>query len=408
MRILLALLIATPLFAQVPRYQEELTVAEVTLEMTVTDRDGKPVTGLTANDFELLEDGKPVAITFFREVNAAAPPRAAAGSAPATAEPLSAEPRTLFIFLDNREVGESIRRRMFNSLRTTVTEAMESGAGVFYFVWTGKLQAVKPKDLPRAMELLEQFEKDEAFVRGAKGGNRSRTKSLEFDLELSQAMARTKSLDLLAALDASAKIAMRFPGRRILLFASRGFSIPAPTRQDSKILEDAVGSAFEGHPLATDELEGNLFAPDLLIPTHGAAALGTSIEDAAAAVANRYGIPVYGLFTGGLEAAATRTGIQTGGIPEPFSITAAQAQLPREVGSITDLAFRTGGVALGAGSNFGPFLENVTRDLNHFYTLAYRSSGELRFRKLEVRPKDRALKVRHREAAVPDDDAAMR
>ncbi|HEU5161673.1 MAG TPA: hypothetical protein VFV54_00875, partial [Thermoanaerobaculia bacterium] len=117
MRFLLALLLATPLLAQVPRYQEELTVAEVTLDMTVTDYAGHPVTGLTADDFELLEDGKPVAITFFREVSASAP-RAAAGATPAGAEPLSAEPRTLFIFSDNREVGESIRRRMFNALRT--------------------------------------------------------------------------------------------------------------------------------------------------------------------------------------------------------------------------------------------------------------------------------------------------
>ncbi len=52
---------------------------------------------------------------------------------------------------------------------------------------------------------------------------------------------------------------------------------------------------------------------------------------------------------------------------------------------------------------FGPFLDSVARDLGHYYTVAYRVAPELRFRRLEVRPKNSAWVVRHRDAAVPDD-----
>jgi hypothetical protein len=40
----------------------------VNLEVVVTDRDGLPVTGLTAGDFRLLVDGGETPIRYFTEV----------------------------------------------------------------------------------------------------------------------------------------------------------------------------------------------------------------------------------------------------------------------------------------------------------------------------------------------------
>jgi VWFA-related protein len=46
----------------------------VELGVTIRDRKGQPVGGFTATDFEVLDDGKPQAITFFSEERAGAPP----------------------------------------------------------------------------------------------------------------------------------------------------------------------------------------------------------------------------------------------------------------------------------------------------------------------------------------------
>jgi VWFA-related protein len=399
MRSLLLFLVATSLFAQEPRYREELTVAEVTVEITVTDRRGNPVTGLTADDFEVREDGAPVAITFFREASAPAD-AIATGESGATARSSAAGPRTLFIFLDNDDINEDSRHRLFNSLRETSDAVMRDGGSIFLFLWTGKLQAVKPKDAATARELLTQFETDVKLRAAARAKERGREIRGAVTPELVMAMERAESLNLLAALDAAAGIVKQFPGRRIMLLASRGFLLPEPEPSDIAAAMATLSGSLGG--LAASLPDGPLFAPEAAVRTGRDAALHTALDAVAAAIANRHGFPVYGLFSGGLESVSLGAGIGGGGIPEPFSQTPSLSR-PSGVGSIADLAHRTGGASFGAGSNFGPFLETVARDLNHFYTLAYRTAGELRFRRIEVRPKNREWTVRHREAVVPDD-----
>src|SRR4029077_10137092 len=56
-----------------------IDVSVVNLDVFVTDKKGKPVTGLRQEDFEILEDGKPVAISnFYAERRGTAPAPAAA------------------------------------------------------------------------------------------------------------------------------------------------------------------------------------------------------------------------------------------------------------------------------------------------------------------------------------------
>lgn len=57
----LSLLLAAGVFAQTsaPMYQVVVAVDPVSLDVSVSDRDGKAVTGLTKDDFIVLEDGQP-------------------------------------------------------------------------------------------------------------------------------------------------------------------------------------------------------------------------------------------------------------------------------------------------------------------------------------------------------------
>src|SRR6266508_3769735 len=52
----------------VPGFGEVLDVEVVNVQVWVTDRQGQPVSGLTAKDFVLRHDGKPVPITHFAEI----------------------------------------------------------------------------------------------------------------------------------------------------------------------------------------------------------------------------------------------------------------------------------------------------------------------------------------------------
>jgi len=62
-----AALTGTVLIAQQPTFRVQVDAIE--LDAFVTDAQGNPVRGLTMDDFEILEDGKPQAITSFTQVD---------------------------------------------------------------------------------------------------------------------------------------------------------------------------------------------------------------------------------------------------------------------------------------------------------------------------------------------------
>lgn len=77
------LLLLTPVFGQTPRATPDEDVVKITsklvqLDAVVTDKDGRQVTDLKAEDFQVLQDGKPQKITFLTYVNTSAPQASAA------------------------------------------------------------------------------------------------------------------------------------------------------------------------------------------------------------------------------------------------------------------------------------------------------------------------------------------
>ncbi len=74
-------------------FVDTLDVQAVNVEVVVTDRRGHRVTGLTAADFHLLVDGKPVSLDYFAEIRdgRAVPPPVAPGGGPATLPPALTE-----------------------------------------------------------------------------------------------------------------------------------------------------------------------------------------------------------------------------------------------------------------------------------------------------------------------------
>src|SRR4051794_426538 len=122
----LALLCASTLHAQT---SESIDVRIVNVDVTVTSK-GAPVTGLTRDDFEIFEDGKPQKITNFyasetkRAVTASATPANAASAPAAAAEP-EQDPRfrrKVLVLVDNHHSTRHSRDQALRELEAMITD----------------------------------------------------------------------------------------------------------------------------------------------------------------------------------------------------------------------------------------------------------------------------------------------
>ncbi len=109
----------------------------VELAATVRDRQGHPIHGLHASDFEVLDNNQPRQITYFREQNF----RPAGGAAPAGAAKTSAAvsteappvPRTIALFFDDAHASMLGIRKSAEAARQLLTDTLprEDLVGIF-------------------------------------------------------------------------------------------------------------------------------------------------------------------------------------------------------------------------------------------------------------------------------------
>src|SRR5262245_22168892 len=116
--LLLAALLAQPAWATVPAKPQTKPAAPlfgtgvtvVTLPVFVTDKDGKPVQGLTATDFDVQDEGKPVRLVGLEEIDATSPVSSIESLSPRMA--LAARRQFLLLFdLSFTSVGGLVRSR---------------------------------------------------------------------------------------------------------------------------------------------------------------------------------------------------------------------------------------------------------------------------------------------------------
>jgi VWFA-related protein len=109
-----------------PPLVEKIDVSVVNVDVSVTDRHGQPVPGLTRDDFEVLEDGKPQPITNFYLVENARVRADKAANAEA-APPEQRFRRKVLVLVDNLNTTKRSRNEALAKLEQFIDEHFDDG-----------------------------------------------------------------------------------------------------------------------------------------------------------------------------------------------------------------------------------------------------------------------------------------
>jgi VWFA-related protein len=134
--------------AALPIFRGELDVSLINLFVTVIDHKGAPVSGLTRDDFEVFEDGRPVAITNFEAIS-----RRDLVAVDSQAEEPESEPavsaeaptgRYVALLFDNLSLERRNRKQVLASLEPFIDEGLGRNDVFMIALNTGSLEIVKP------------------------------------------------------------------------------------------------------------------------------------------------------------------------------------------------------------------------------------------------------------------------
>jgi len=412
-QVLTVLLLASALIAggrshaQERFFVETVQVHVVNVDVIVTDRRGRPATGLTREDFELLEDGAPVAITNFY-----------AGSGRARAEEEEMVPAGvpedqrlhLVIVLDLAASRPFDRNAAITHLQNLVQEVLDPSARVMVATLDRslKMRSRMTGDRDEVTTALERIrgEAGEGVATDAQrrmllramehtqfaGDSRQAiSRDREFyeedarsQLQSIHGMAeweRTQALGTLGALERLSQSLAGIPGRKVMLYVGDGLS----ARPGEALFQAWQNKFFD---LARDwgisaALEASRY--ELERP------LRDMVDRA-----NTSRVSFYTLEPGGGQPTTALGAERGGGVWAP-ELEAMETMSRQQ--SLMALTSGTGGRSLAGGVDGPSGLSAFEDELEGFYSLGFSPEGDgpNRYRSLRVRVKDDSLRVRHRE-----------
>jgi VWFA-related protein len=160
----LSTLIYPPLQAQestVGVFFEPLEVPLVSLEVFVFDKDGRPIPGLTVNDFEVFEDGDQVEISHFFASEGVITESTAAGSQ-LDSEVSPSQRLFLVVYVDETNIGIGRRKLAMENLREFFVQDLPEDLQVMLVSYDGSLEVKQPLSSDRTMLLaaLDQLKRE--------------------------------------------------------------------------------------------------------------------------------------------------------------------------------------------------------------------------------------------------------
>ena len=366
-------------------FSEAIEVSVVSLDVFVTDKKGKPLTGLTREDFEVYEDGKPVEITNFYAESSERPP--AAGTAPAPAAQGSPEAVSrpqdqrlrLVLFMDDVNTRLESRAVVLNKLDEFLARTLRPGDQVMLVRYDRKLDVRRAftDDLGQLASDLEELKKVSADLR-ARVSSRTNARMDVFsvmraggrrDIHIEsrlQAYAEQEADIVAGALDALGEVVSWLagvPGRKALLYVSDGLAL-----EPGYELYEAYSNIPRGNSRMSSiaSVQNDMTERFRKLTAH----------------ASRNRVTFYPLEASG------------GGRADAWQEYTMNAQ-----NGLRFLAQDTGGRALLNAADPLLALQLLSDDLAASYSLGYQPQreGDEREHKIEVKVKVKGARVRHRQ-----------
>lgn len=435
-------------------FSEVVDVHVVSVEVVVTDEQGRPVTDLTREDFQLTEDGEPMVLTNFFAVEgrpSGAPMPVIAETAPATATALpedTTQELQLVVAIDNLQIRPENRKNLFDQLRQYLREHGDLASRISVAVMNQRLQIPLPftDDLERVFEVLDEQEKKtsyQALIDGERRMTMARLQNaslrryapktltvrgqplaVEGDTHFNEAVRvamemadNVRSLGerryqmtraSIQALGSLCETLGGLPGRKALLYLSDGL----PQRPADSLAE-AWRSKYDNW---FAEVEGDIiqysdygdaparFREVLTMGISNSFDLNHDLEVLAEqASVNRvtfYPISAAGRGTTGfMSAEHSGSGSVASNTGSVLRASATVENFTRD-SSLLLLAEDTGGVAILRSANLDPLLDRMRQDFQSFYSLGYsppHGGKDYDFHRVKVKVLRDGLEVRHVE-----------
>jgi VWFA-related protein len=384
----------------------------VQLDLVVTDKNGKQVTGLKAEDFDIFEDGQRQPITHFsyiatgrRSGPSAETDRATAGSNTNPAAPRRERVRrTIAIVVDDLGLSFVTTVTARNALRKFIDEQIQPGDLVALLRTGGEVGA------------LQQFTSDKrlllAAVERVRWNSCSRGGITLFAAVGHAFTPPFCSYDTgrvsVAALGSVITGMRELPGRKSLIFFADGFPMVKPEEAEAIGLVDPMRPA-----MASGLPQGNL---NTSLPLLKKTEPGMYFDPVRmlSEMAIRASVVVYSVDTRGLAALSPTAADEVGGVSgDGYRLLENSRSDSDRQGRVesTTLAETTGGFFVQSSNNLNIGLNRIMEDQKGYYLIGYRPGGDTfnrRFHRLTARLKTRSdLSVRTREGfyGLTDDDA---
>jgi VWFA-related protein len=420
----------------VQRLGETVDISIVNVDVFVTDRDGNRVRGLTANDFEIYENGQLQPISNFAEYASGSNERVGVGGTRRAATAAPREKRNILIFFEEMYLPPHRADPLFDTLKETVARTVAPGDAVSVVSWsrfgiehdeftddvraihtsidrvaeeTKKAQHDPVQQQREEAAALREFNRRVAEMAASGGGSLGSRGGLAQTqqqvarpandggeageggaAQLYMLMAYNEMKVRVAAINSAITSMSGLEGKKILFLATRR-------------LGEIAGAEF-AYAGGTQRIPANLRL------RYGTAELMQSIVDNA----NASGVTIYPVNPPGVRSALPDTTLTTEPDPEatPAAVEGAEyLTLLNETVSLNEIAKQTGGLMAAGTSDVIDLLPRIASDITDYYSLAYRVSvtGEDHARDIVVKTKRPGLTVRARRQFVEkSDDSRMR
>lgn len=406
-----------------PVFVERIDVNVINVEVFVTDDQGRPVTGLTRDDFEIVHDGRPVEISNFFTVSrrdrvAMELARAAAAEAPAAGVPATApvsdlpedQQLNLLVYVDHYNLRPQNRTRVLDTLGGFLEDRLFQGDRVMIVGYDGQLDVVQPftrdvADIGSALSRIDTIKTHGQYYDAERRRVLDNVRSAALDLsepdpQLADGYVRayiaeqqTELRRSAAALSQMVRSLAGLPGRKALLYVSDG--LPRRPGEDVYLyMSEIFGSTV---------IQGTTDRPSDFVDTFNATLLADQnhLFDDITRHANAHQVTLYTLDARG-SGGHSIAGAQERALVADNRVAMDALQTTNFQEPLIEMAEATGGRSIINTSAYQDALAAAASDFDHFYSLGFSSpdDGDGDWHRIEVRVKRPGLHVRHRTGYV--------